>query len=56
MAAAPPRPFGAEAGGRHDEAGLVGAGKCRDLGMIETGGAAVSVGAPRNAERAASSV
>jgi len=38
MAAAPPRPFGAKAGGRHDEAGLVGAGKRRNLGMIESGG------------------
>ena len=39
MAAAAPRPFGAEAGCGHDEAGLVDAGKRRNLGMIETGGA-----------------
>jgi len=37
MAAAPPCPFGAKAGGGHDEASLVGAGKRRNLGMIETG-------------------
>jgi len=57
MAAAPPLPFGAEAGAAMTRPVWSAAGKRRNLGVIEDRRAAgASVGALRNAERAASSV